>query len=200
MIRNPTSTRLPLPLPCFAQAARSSTMGCKVCCRNFSAPGRTARCCCARLFGFQGWLPLPLGKKLVLICDEFQEIRTLENFPNSQNVVAVLRSEVQSQSEVQYILAGSAISVLAGLLSHPDSPLFAQFTRISIEAFDRESTRELVNKLLSDPLEEDLYPILHSLTAGHPFYITALSRRGALSTGYGSTTSFYRGDQASIFN
>jgi len=117
------------------------------------------------------------GKKIVLICDEFQEIRTLENYPNSQNVVALLRAELQSESEVQYILAGSAISVLAGLLSNPNSPLFAQFTRIAVEPFDRESTQELANKLLSEPLEPDLYPLLHSLTGGHPFYITTVTRR-----------------------
>lgn len=118
-----------------------------------------------------------MGNPLVLICDEFQEIRTLVNFPNSRNVVALLRNELQTQGEVQFILAGSAISVLSGLLSHPDSPLFAQFTRISIEAFDRESTRELVNKLLVEPLNEDLYPLIHSLTSGHPFYIIAVARR-----------------------
>ena len=99
-------------------------------------------------FRFPRQAAATLGKKIVLICDEFQEIRTLENYPNSQNVVALLRAELQSESEVQYILAGSAISVLAGLLSNPKSPLFAQFTRISIEPFDRESTQELANKLL----------------------------------------------------
>ncbi|MDR3576052.1 MAG: AAA family ATPase [Anaerolineaceae bacterium] len=118
-----------------------------------------------------------LDKKLVLICDEFQEIRTLENFPNSRNVVALLRAELQSQSDVQYILAGSAISVLAGLLSNPDSPLFALFTRMAVDPFDRESTQELVNKLLVEPLDTDLYPLLHSLTGGHPFYIIAVAQR-----------------------
>ena len=128
-------------------------------------------------FQFPRQAAVALDKKLVLICDEFQEIRTLENYPNSQNVVSLLRAELHSQSTVQYVLAGSAISVLAGLLSDPDSPLFAQFTRISIEPFDRESTQELANKLLYEPLEVDLYPLLHSLTWGHPFYITAVARR-----------------------
>ena len=130
-----------------------------------------------KAFGFPRHSAQIQDKKFVLICDEFQEIRTLENYPNSQNVVALLRAELQSQSAVQYILAGSAISVLAGLLSHPDSPLFAQFTRISVEPFDRESTQELANKLLSEPIQTDLYPLLHSLTWGHPFYITAVTRR-----------------------
>lgn len=128
-------------------------------------------------FRFPRQAAIILNKKLVLICDEFQEIRTLENYPNSQNVVALLRAELQSQSAVQYILAGSAISVLSGLLSNPDSPLFAQFTRIAVEPFDRESTRDLADKLLSESLETDLYPLLHSLTGGHPFYITAVARR-----------------------
>jgi AAA+ ATPase superfamily predicted ATPase len=128
-------------------------------------------------FRFPRQAAATLGKKIVLICDEFQEIRTLENYPNSQNVVALLRAELQSESEVQYILTGSAISVLAGLLSNPKSPLFAQFTRVAVEPFDRESTQELANKLLSESLEPDLYPLLHSLTGGHPFYITAVTRR-----------------------
>lgn len=118
-----------------------------------------------------------MDKKLVLICDEFQEIRTLENFPNSQNVIALLRAELQTQNDVLYILAGSAISVLTGLLSNPESPLFAQFTRIPIDPFSRESSRLLVRKILPEPLESNLYPLLHSLTAGHPFYITSVARR-----------------------
>jgi hypothetical protein len=128
-------------------------------------------------FRFPRLAATALNKKLVLICDEFQEIRTLENFPNGRNVVALLRAELQTQSDVQYILAGSAISVLAGLLSNPDSPLFAQFTRIAVDPFDWESTRELVDKLLVEPLDMDLYPLLHSLTGGHPFYITAVAQR-----------------------
>ena len=118
-----------------------------------------------------------LDKKLTLIYDEFQEIQILENYPNSQNVVALLHAELQSQSAVQYIFAGSAISFLAGLLSNSDSLLFAQFSRIAVELFDRESTQELANKLISEPLETDLYPLLYSFIWGHPFYISVIAWR-----------------------
>jgi len=114
---------------------------------------------------------------LALIFDEFQEIRTLTRFPNSQNVLALLRAEIQSQSGALYILAGSAVSVLTELLSNPDSPLFAQFTRLPVNAFDRESTGMLVRKLMADRAGPDLLPLIHSLSGGHPFYITALCRR-----------------------
>jgi AAA+ ATPase superfamily predicted ATPase len=114
---------------------------------------------------------------LALILDEFQEIRTLIHYPNSQNVLALLRAEMQSQSGIFYLLAGSAVSVLTGLFSNPDSPLFAQFTRLPVEAFNRESTAMLVRKLTDNRASADLLPLIHSLTNGHPFYITALCRR-----------------------
>ena len=114
---------------------------------------------------------------LALILDEFQEIRTLAHYPNSQNVLALLRAEMQSQSGILYLLAGSAVSVLTDLLSNPNSPLFAQFTRLPVEAFNRESTSTLARKLTNDQAPADLLPLIHSLTNGHPFYITALCRR-----------------------
>ena len=114
---------------------------------------------------------------LVLILDEFQEIRTLIHYPNSQNVLALLRAEMQSQSGILYLLAGSAVSVLTDLLSSPNSPLFAQFTRLAVEAFNREASTALARKLTDEQAAPDLLPLIHSLTNGHPFYITALCRR-----------------------
>lgn len=114
---------------------------------------------------------------LALIIDEFQEIRTLTHYPNSQNVLALLRAEMQSQSGILYLLAGSAVSALTDQLSNPDSPLFAQFTHLPVEAFNRESTSTLARKLTNDQAPADLLPLIHSLTNGHPFYITALCRK-----------------------
>ena len=115
--------------------------------------------------------------RLALVFDEFQEIQTLENFPESRNILSLFRAEMQTQTGIVYFLAGSAISILSHLISHPDSPLFAQFTWLSVEPFPRASTHLLVEKLITEPLEADIYPLIHSLTVGHPFYITALSRR-----------------------
>ena len=114
---------------------------------------------------------------LILIFDEFQEIRTITRYPNSQNVLALLRFAMQSQSGLLYILCGSAVSVLTDLLSNPESPLFAQFTRLSIGPFNRQDTGLLAHKLTNGQAGADLWPVLHSLTHGHPFYTTALCRR-----------------------
>jgi hypothetical protein len=115
--------------------------------------------------------------KLALIFDEFQEIRTLANFPNSRNVIALFRAELQSQSGLLYILAGSAVSVLTELLSDPGSPLFAQFTRLPVGPFTRDETGRLARKVTSDLIGPDLGPVIHDLTGGHPFYTTAVCQR-----------------------
>ena len=115
--------------------------------------------------------------KLALIFDEFQEIRTLANFPNSRNAIALFRAELQSQSGLLYILAGSAVSVLTELLSDPGSPLFAQFTRLPVGPFTRDETGRLARKVTSDLIGPDLGPVIHDLTGGHPFYITAVCQR-----------------------
>ena len=115
--------------------------------------------------------------KLVLIFDEFQEIRTLTRFPDSHNILALFRSEMQSQSGILYILAGSAVSVLTSMLSDPDKPLFAQFSRLPVESFHREATGLLSEKLTAGQASADLLSLIHNLTNGHPFYITALCRR-----------------------
>ena len=130
-----------------------------------------------RAFSFPHQVVAAREVSLMLVFDEFQEIRTLENYPNSRNVIALYRSEIQTQSKIQYILAGSAITILSNMLSDPQSPLFTQFTRLSVGTFSRESTRELAIKLVGGTLGEDLYPVIHSLTNGHPYYITALCRR-----------------------
>jgi hypothetical protein len=48
---------------------------------------------------------------------------------------------------------------------------------LPIEPFDREATGSLVGKLTAGQAGADLLPLIHNLTNGHPFYITALCRR-----------------------
>ncbi|HNB53333.1 MAG TPA: hypothetical protein PK530_15385, partial [Anaerolineales bacterium] len=114
---------------------------------------------------------------LTLIFDEFQEIRALMRYPNSQNVLALLRAAIQAQSGILYVLSGSAVSVLTDLLSNPESPLFAQFSRMNIGPFTRQDAGLLADKLTQGQAGADLWSVIHSLTHGHPFYITAVCRR-----------------------
>ncbi|PKO20993.1 MAG: hypothetical protein CVU38_17210 [Chloroflexi bacterium HGW-Chloroflexi-1] len=128
-------------------------------------------------------LPQVIGEQrgipLLLICDEFQEIRTLERFAESKNVLALFRAALQSQEGVLYLLAGSAVTVLTQILSDPAAPLFAQFAKLPLGPFSREGTAQLVARLLPEATDSEIAFTIHHLTGGYPFYIQALCRRTA---------------------
>jgi DNA-binding transcriptional ArsR family regulator len=119
------------------------------------------------------------GVPLLLILDEFQEIRTLENFPEARNALALFRAALQSQEGILYLLAGSAVTVLTQILSDPAAPLFAQFAKLSLGPFSREETVRLVTKLLPEATDPQIVYTIHHLTDGYPFYVQALCRRTA---------------------
>ncbi|MBC8447463.1 MAG: AAA family ATPase [Chloroflexi bacterium] len=119
------------------------------------------------------------GVPQLLILDEFQELRTLENFPGAENALALFRAALQSQEGILYLLAGSAVTVLTRILSDPAAPLFAQFTKLSLGPFSREETVRLVTKLLPEAVDPQIAYTIHHLTGGYPFYVQALCRRTA---------------------
>lgn len=129
------------------------------------------------VFEFPEELAQLAGCKFMLIFDEFQEIETLSNFQDSQNVVALFRATMQNQSHTLYILAGSAITAMTGLIADHRSPLFVHFSQMPITPFVPQDTTALATKLLGSEPTEDVALTIHRLTGGHPFYTTALSER-----------------------
>jgi len=119
------------------------------------------------------------GVPLLLILDEFQEVRTLENFPEARNALALFRAALQSQEGILYLLAGSAVTVLTQILSDPSAPLFAQFAKLPLGPFSREETVRLVTKLLPEAADPQIAYTIHHLAGGYPFYVQALCRRTA---------------------
>ena len=128
-------------------------------------------------FEFPEELAQLAGCKFMLIFDEFQEIETLTNFQDSQNVIALFRAAMQTQSQVLYILAGSAITAMTKLIADHRSPLFVHFSQMPITPFAPQDTAALAAKLLGGELAEDVAQAIHRLTGGHPFYVTTLSER-----------------------
>ncbi len=133
-------------------------------------------------FGLPARLAQARGIRLLLILDEFQEIRTLENYPDLRNVVGVFRANLQHQGVVAYFLCGSAITALSTMVADYRSPLFVQFIQLALEGFDAEATAALVEQWLPGASEipfvqEEIF----NLTRGHPFYVTALCQRVRLA-------------------
>ncbi|PKO22770.1 MAG: hypothetical protein CVU38_07605 [Chloroflexi bacterium HGW-Chloroflexi-1] len=133
-------------------------------------------------FGLPARLAQARGIRFLLILDEFQEIRALENYPDLRNVVGVFRSHLQHQAVVAYFLCGSAITTLSEMVADYRSPLFVQFIQLVIEGFDAEATAALTAQWLPGApeipfVQEEIF----NLTRGHPFYVTALCQRVRLA-------------------
>jgi len=129
-------------------------------------------------FGLPAHLAHERGIHFVVILDEFQEIRTLENIPDTRNVVGLFRAHLQHEGGVAYFLAGSAITALSDLVADYRSPLFVQLVQLPLGGFDLEGTVALVAKWLPEAADDPfLTEEIYALTQGHPFYITALCQR-----------------------
>jgi AAA+ ATPase superfamily predicted ATPase len=129
-------------------------------------------------FGLPARLAHERGMRLVVILDEFQEIRTLENFTDTRNVVAIFRANLQHQTGVAYFLAGSAITALSSIVADYRSPLFVQLVQMPLDGFDRDGTVALIARWLPEAAQDPfLTEEIYALTQGHPFYVTALCQR-----------------------
>jgi hypothetical protein len=121
-----------------------------------------------------------------MILDEFQELQHLQNLPDTRNLLALFRSFTQSQGDVAYFLAGSAVAVMHRLMADPASPLFVQFAQVPLAGFQRDDTATLLWKLLprlpAEPQRDEVVDEVHFLTQGHPYYITVLGERLRLQT------------------
>lgn len=133
-------------------------------------------------FGLPARLAQARGIRLVMILDEFQEIRALENYPDLRNVVGILRAHLQHQGVVAYFLCGSAITALSEMVTDYRSPLFVQMVQLVLEGFSAEATSALTEQWLPGASEVPfVQEEIFNLTHGHPFYVTALCQRVRLA-------------------
>nr|MBC8493126.1 AAA family ATPase [Chloroflexota bacterium] len=132
-------------------------------------------------FAFPQDLAQEAELKVIMILDEFQELEHLQNLPDARNLLALFRSFTQSQGDVAYFLAGSAVAVMHRLMADPASPLFVQFAQVPLAGFQRDATATLVERLLPDlstePPADQVVDEIHFLTQGHPYYVTVLAER-----------------------
>ncbi|GFP27439.1 restriction endonuclease [Candidatus Hakubella thermalkaliphila] len=127
-------------------------------------------------FDFPDQLGQTLGRPLMCFLDEFPELSSLGNFPGVGDPLKHFRASLQQQSQVSYVITGSAIAVMERLVRDHESPLFLQFRTLQLRPFTREDGRELVEKLIG-PLAPAAHAAIYTYTFGHPFYVTALAAR-----------------------
>jgi hypothetical protein len=129
-------------------------------------------------FNFPEILAREQGVRFLICIDEFQDLGLLSNFPQVGDVLDVFRSELQTQSAVAYVAAGSAISLMEGIFHQARSPLFVHFRSERVGPFGRAESDELARKaLVGEELSAEAAQTIYAWTRGHPFYIYAVAER-----------------------
>jgi hypothetical protein len=110
-----------------------------------------------------------IGKKrrLVVVFDEFQDILNLEDF---HEALALLRSEVQFQSNIPYIFVGSTRHKKDEIFTHHDSPFFKSAIPLTVDTLPYEEfSGFLKNKFttgerkIEDKVLEKVFEIANSI-------------------------------------
>jgi len=124
-------------------------------------------------FEYPEKLAQELDKKLVLFLDEFTEISTLSHYPQVREPLKHFRAALAGQTNVSYVVAGSAMTAMMKLFQSPEAPFFLQFETLALEPFGRQDAEVLMHKLGNEYLP-GVYAEVYRYTAGFPFYIMAL--------------------------
>ena len=127
-------------------------------------------------FEFPERLAEALGRPCMVFLDEFPELLTLGSFPGVGDPLKHFRAALQRQTQVAYVITGSAVSATEHIARDHESPLFLQFRALELHPFTPEDTQALAEKLVGR-LSPAAHAAIYTTTFGHPFYITALADR-----------------------
>lgn len=131
-------------------------------------------------FAFPEVLNQALGRPMAVFLDEFQDLAQMDAY--NVETLNLFRSTAQMQTGLWYCLAGSSISQLNMLVNAPESPLFGQYKTFLVSGFDLPAAQALIELQAGEPVSESAVRLLHTFTAGHPFYLTILASAASTAT------------------
>ncbi|WP_054855183.1 ATP-binding protein [Vulcanisaeta sp. JCM 16161] len=77
-----------------------------------------------------------LGRRIIVVLDEFQQVRFLKQpYPE---ILRVMRSRWQVHDMVEYAIAGSEVGIIRELLGRGDEPFYAFFRVMELKPFSKE--------------------------------------------------------------
>jgi AAA+ ATPase superfamily predicted ATPase/Holliday junction resolvase len=117
-------------------------------------------------------------EKLIIILDEFQELRNLSKFKvikeELEEIFPLLRSRWQNHDNVNYIISGSKITMLHELLFDQSEPFYQHFHLMQISEFSKEDALILLQTLSADSNRDipvALCEKIVDILGGNPFYL-----------------------------
>jgi len=115
------------------------------------------------------------GKKVIFILDEFQDVLELQHFRIKP--LGIIRSVVEKQKNVLYIVSGSLISFMEKIITDKSLPFFNQFQILRLGMFNKQDTIKFVKLLLGEDVEKNVLEEIYQYTLGHPFYTRSICER-----------------------
>ena len=113
------------------------------------------------------------SRKLVVIFDEFQQVRKLGN----DSIERVLRSVIQERNDIAWFFCGSRTHLIREMFLNSGSPLYRSAGHYPLESIRRESwipflrgKFEFTGRVVPENLVDDIL----QTTSGHPFYTQML--------------------------
>ena len=107
-------------------------------------------------------------QKIVVILDEFQDIRRLDR---AEAVLGEIRSRIQMQSGVPYLFAGSIRHEMERIFRDPSSPFFKSFRTVEVGPIARERFQEYLHERFEmggRNVSGEIYTDIFDLTADNP--------------------------------
>jgi AAA+ ATPase superfamily predicted ATPase len=136
----------------------------------------------AKVFVFPVAVSSVLDLPILMILDEFQDLRRLENFSGTENLWAVLREALDRRGKVAFTIAGSIVTYVRQILRDGNDPLFSRFDEQYLPPFAPEDTRELATGVwerVNLGWDAEAVERIHTLAGGYPFYIHVIARTAA---------------------
>ena len=133
----------------------------------------------AKTFVFPAAISDAFDAPILVMLDEFQEIRRLQHFPGTDNLWAALRQALDRPGRVAFVIAGSIVTALRTILRAGTDPLFTRFDELELSAFTPEDTAALAASVWDRSTlswDQNAIQRLYALSQGHPFYANVLAR------------------------
>lgn len=126
------------------------------------------------LLGLTGTLEQEIGKKIVLILDDFDRLDDL----GLEDPFGDLGREIMIQKETLYLFSTSRLKRGRFIFHEKLSLLFGNFEVIDLNPFDFDEAREWITKRTgAQNSDEGMNRFLVRLTNGHPYYLNVLLKR-----------------------
>jgi|TARA_R110002167_G_scaffold184717_1_gene385188 AAA+ ATPase superfamily predicted ATPase len=121
-------------------------------------------------------LAVELKKKVVVVCDEFQQMAEIDK---TGVVQAAIRHAAERSENVAYVFSGSSRHMLEVLFMDKTKPLYRlckimKLHKIQIEHYYKFLTEAAVERWGKAIPEPDMYDLLIRMTERHPYYVNYL--------------------------